>query len=367
MIWKTPIGSEVLRLNEDGQLTISGKAKALSAEFANSVYITDSGKMGIGTTTPVYALHVVGDVAGQSFVNISTRDAKENIEYYELSDYDIALDKIRGLKVATYDYKVSNDELGIELKDESSIDGEDTLSITSTNKYLGLIAEESPRDILSIDGKGVDLYKLSTLTVSGLKALDLKVAVLEALAGISIPADSTSDTDTNSSLMDIILGAFENLGVKIANGFASFKNLVANSLKIGSSEKPNGITLFDEVTGEAYCLKIRNGQPVSTLGECVVEEVDISSSSGNQTSDVEIESTESTPEPESLTSDVENPQTSDVSLEPTEEAVVEEVIEEVPAADAESSGEPMEEIVPIEVTPEPVVEQVEEPIVEESI
>ena len=52
---------------------------------------------------------------------------------------------------------------------------------------------------------------------------------------------------------------------------------VKSSIKIGSPDHRIGITLYDEMTGAPYCLKISSGTPVSTSGECS------SSSSATQT------------------------------------------------------------------------------------
>jgi len=61
---------------------------------------------------------------------------------------------------------------------------------------------------------------------------------------------------------------FESIGLKIIEGIAHFKDLIIENLTIGSREKPTGITLFDEETGEPYCLTIKNGETNTTEGEC---------------------------------------------------------------------------------------------------
>jgi hypothetical protein len=41
-----------------------------------------------------------------------------------------------------------------------------------------------------------------------------------------------------------------------------------SSLSVGSPEHRSGITLYDQQTGDPYCLSISGGQIVTTSGEC---------------------------------------------------------------------------------------------------
>ncbi|HEY3360067.1 MAG TPA: hypothetical protein VGQ83_42845, partial [Polyangia bacterium] len=45
---------------------------------------------------------------------------------------------------------------------------------------LGIIAEEAPREVLSQDGKGVDVYELLTYTIGAMKAQQALIARQEA-------------------------------------------------------------------------------------------------------------------------------------------------------------------------------------------
>ncbi len=44
--------------------------------------------------------------------------------------------------------------------------------------------------------------------------------------------------------------------------------MVTKKLTVGSAAAPSGITLYDEVTRDPYCLKMRNGAMVSDAGVC---------------------------------------------------------------------------------------------------
>jgi hypothetical protein len=67
---------------------------------------------------------------------------------------------------------------------------------------------------------------------------------------------------------DIIDADFEE--IKVEGGVVYLRGLVVEKLKVGSPEKRTGITLFDEATGEPYCISIKNGEAKTTAGECPV-------------------------------------------------------------------------------------------------
>ena len=70
--------------------------------------------------------------------------------------------------------------------------------------------------------------------------------------------------------MDTVISGFTSLGAKFTAGIVEMKHLVVESLTVGSSEKPSVITLYDEVSGQPYCLKIYNGNTLSVAGACEV-------------------------------------------------------------------------------------------------
>ncbi|KKT41075.1 MAG: hypothetical protein UW30_C0012G0001, partial [Candidatus Giovannonibacteria bacterium GW2011_GWA2_44_13b] len=57
-------------------------------------------------------------------------------------------------------------------------------------------------------------------------------------------------------------------GKIIAKEIEVGKATVKDELNVGSKEKPTGITIYDEATGEPFCIKVVNGAMVSMAGKC---------------------------------------------------------------------------------------------------
>ena len=218
------------------------------------------------------------------------------------------LQKIKSMGVATYRYNTESD---------------------SAPMRLGLIAEEAPVEVLAAGGKGVDVYKLSTFILAGVQELNKRFESLEvkvndhttSLASINaelasttaalvalenrlaLAAATTTDgtaggaTSTatttvvwTSDFTSALLAFFETAGLKLQDGIAYIKNAVVETLtanvayiknaviesasvgalEVGTTDKRAGITLYDEITGQPYCLKVSGGSTISTYGACSV-------------------------------------------------------------------------------------------------
>ncbi len=112
----------------------------------------------IGTDSDKYKLVVGGDVSAKSFVNVSTRNEKKDISYLADTEVDSLLSNLKSLQIAKYRY---NQEAA------------------SDSLHIGLIAEEAPQAILSENGKGIDLYELSTMLLGGIQAQQKQISDLE--------------------------------------------------------------------------------------------------------------------------------------------------------------------------------------------
>ncbi len=164
--------------------------------------------------------------------------------------------------------------------------------------------------------------------------------------------------ETNGTIKPLVTGALDLDGKDINNigsllsksgkwGLSYEGGLVVESLevkgsiKIGSPSKPIGITLFDEKTGEPYCLKISAGIVLSASGECgQAQESETSGQEENSTSN----------------------ETPDMSVETT---TVSEIIEEATTTEPTSPSEPApSEQTPPAETPDETPSETVEPLAE---
>jgi hypothetical protein len=161
------------------------------------MFITGSGKVGVGTTSPAFRLEVDSSGSSEYYplflrgvagtlqtgagsasywhfftdrpayyfnkkvyceggcLTYSTREKKQDIRYLTGDDEDEVLRSLSDLKMVRFRYK------GKDLDDEV---------------HLGFIAEEAPKQILSADGKAVHLYDYTSYAITAIKAQQKTIA-----------------------------------------------------------------------------------------------------------------------------------------------------------------------------------------------
>lgn len=166
---------------------------------------------------------------GYDWTNASGRELKEN--FATVSPADI-LTKIDSLPVYTWNYKTEN----------------------SNVVHMGPVAEDFYADF----GLGDSSSSISTIDPAGV-----------ALAGIQ-----GLDQKINS-LLDVswVLQALNQLGISIQQDIIKVETLAADfirtkRLEVGSPGDPEGITIYDTVTGQPVCVFSANNMLREAAGKC---------------------------------------------------------------------------------------------------
>ncbi|MDZ4296585.1 MAG: tail fiber domain-containing protein [Patescibacteria group bacterium] len=142
---------------------------------------------------------------------------------------------------------------------------------------LGFIAEEMYQVIpevtsLNKDGKvfGLDYPVLTAVLTKAIQELNAKLETLTAQNGT---INSSSSFTSSSALTVASLTSTNGTWSLDDSGHLVVKKITAEdieteNLKVGSPEKRNGITIYDQDTGDPYCMYIASGAVRSAPGPC---------------------------------------------------------------------------------------------------
>ncbi|MEX2052433.1 MAG: DUF5011 domain-containing protein [Candidatus Paceibacterota bacterium] len=153
----------------------------------------------------------------------------------------------------------------------------------NNQEFTGIITDYSPvfgmdRDASHPAGKSLNVVTGLGYTFGAIKKLNINLNDLESRVSALENAGGGGLTGMAAD--------FFNYGVQsVVDGIAYMKGLVLEKLTIGSSSKRTGITFFDEITGDPYCMSVARGVQKVVPGECVVFEATIASApSGGESS-----------------------------------------------------------------------------------
>jgi len=288
-----------------------------------------TGNVGIGTTSPWRILSVAGTVGfssslgtgvGGNYLCIDTTTFEilrgngtactaSSLRFKDnVADMTYGLNEVMALRPVSFTYKL-----------ESNM-GEGT--------KLGFIAEEMYSvmpEVVSLDSEGevfgLDYPVLTSVLTRAIQELNFKVENL-----ISSSSTSTIAVTDGSGIIDTLLYA----GMRLFQDSVKFVEVVAERI-ITNEIRTKTIQITDEDTGEEYCVRMKSGTLVSTLGKCSGTNITPPEAEPN-IPDAPVEPEVGTPTPE------------DVGAEPTPEPTPEPTqdLEPIPTLEPEPTPPPSE-------------------------
>ncbi len=220
---------------------------AASPDNNTNYFITAS-----DSTATRFIVYSDGDIQNHdnSYGGISDARLKENI--VSAPSYLGLINQV-GIKRFSFkeDHKTEADDVGVIAQELEFIFPE----FVTTNTETGY--------------KAVTYSKFTPVLIKTVQELDLKIEGIEDRVS-ALEANALSGGGGLTGMA----ADFFNAGVQsVVDGIVYMKGIVTEKLTVGSPTKRTGVTFYDEVTGDPYCMSVANGSQKIVNGECTIIEV----------------------------------------------------------------------------------------------
>jgi len=234
------------------------------------VMIKDNQLIGIATKT--FEGRIIGVVSEKPGLRLGPS--------YELDGPQAMTDQYPVALVGRVLINVSNEEGEIAVGDKITVSSLDGIGMKSTDSFdtiVGMALQPFDNDLAvetaQVNGSEVKIGKiLIFVNLNYARTLSQQATqknlTLNSNGGVEGIGEINSQ-DLIQSVRDTLAA----LGAVIENGVAKIQKLIVGiietqELKVGSPEKPSGVTIYDHLTGKPYCVYVENGQLQTAAGEC---------------------------------------------------------------------------------------------------
>ena len=254
----TGVPREAVRINEDKTLIIDGGTGKITVGTIDPVYTID------GVAYATYVAGMIGqkeETTGSVAVTTEVTDANGNSGYMHVIDFD---EQEQGsdlwLFAQATQLNKNIDKLVALLTPQGN--AKVWYEIHKTENQIILLSDIPTNVSYRFTAPRFDYEKWTNYNNDGVPGHQ-PPGTDEQFFNDPAPVISFGENNAIASIINAVLNKLSELGVAFVNGVVNITKLT-----VGSSSQASGITLYDEVTGAPYCLKIRNGAAVSFAGEC---------------------------------------------------------------------------------------------------
>jgi hypothetical protein len=195
---------------------------------------------------------------------------KTNIQTLGADSGLAAIEQINPVTFNWKDVRQTGIRLGFIAQDVQKVFPE----LVSTSGTTTIMNADGTQQIIN-DTLGLDYTGMIVPAIKGIQELDVRTQAQQTeIKSLNLNLNSVGLLDATSTpaadfadrhpgFVETIRQVLAKLGIAIRNGVASL-----TGLEIGSPQKPSGITIYDQATGEPYCVGVRNGAMAQTKGKC---------------------------------------------------------------------------------------------------
>jgi hypothetical protein len=251
--------------NTRGDIVFSTRELPTDTNLSERMRINGTGFVGIGTTGPATMLHVASATFDGNILRLQDSDGTCDFNPENVAP-TISCSSDQRLKSAIVDSEVSVLEYfdGFRIRDF-------TLR-ASGDRHTGVIAQELMQvhpELVSSGSMGYLSVQLPNpwLYVKAIQELNARITALQSGSLASGSAESNNlDIWDWRSVMRRVKDLFASMWeITIEKGLIETTRGIFETI-----DAKNGVTTYDEETGEPYCIKVKGGELISSEGACGV-------------------------------------------------------------------------------------------------